>query len=117
MTIHKYVPPPRLRLICPRNANAVVDHNRRHGRLKTVEAWSFANLGTSCRRRARDDLERPALRSTKNALGVLAGGGETDLAEEGSAEVTKSLSLELSKPRGPGTKNSGPLFRRRVDVY
>jgi len=29
----------------------------------------------------------PLLRSTKNALGLLTGGGETDLAEDGSASA------------------------------
>lgn len=55
---------------------------------QVVAAWGFANRSTPRIRRAVDDLDAPALRSTRNPLGVLAGGGEADLMDGESEEVT-----------------------------
>lgn len=62
---------------------------------KVVAAWGRANPSSTRSTRVVNDLDKPALRSTRNALGVLAGGGEADLADDhGSAEVNyRSLKL------------------------
>lgn len=61
---------------------------------KVVAAWSRANPSSTRSARVVSDLDKPALRSTRNALGVLAGGGEADLADDHvSGEVKTSLKL------------------------
>lgn len=58
-----------------------------HTTRQAVADWGRANPSGTRRTRAVGVHETPVLRSTRNALGVLAGGGEADLAGDGSAEV------------------------------
>lgn len=58
-----------------------------HTTRQAVADWGRANPSGTRRERVMGDHETPVLRSTRNALGVLAGGGEADLAGDGSAEV------------------------------
>ena len=63
---------------------------------KDVAAWARANPSSIRTTRVVDDVDMPALKSTRNALGVLAGGGEADLTEAGSEEVCARVIPALS---------------------
>lgn len=70
-----------------------------HPHIQAVTAWAKAhpNVDGARQPRVMDALDAPVLRSTRNALGVLAGGGEADLHDGGddSAEVAYEFLKEL----------------------
>lgn len=60
-----------------------------HAPTQAVAAWGRAHPSSTRQKKVLDDLDMPVLRSNRNALGVLAGGGGTDLTDDrdDSAEV------------------------------